>query len=111
VKEYTPILPGYEFAVSGVENIDITLDTPATAFGFWMQDAFAIGEINAPGTDSQFDFIFKSGNTIVAQFSEDPPIDEAFFFGVVLAQPFDKLEIRETVGTHENDFFGHIYLK
>ena len=111
VQPYTPVLDGYEFGVSGVENIDITFDTPVTAFGFWMQDGFVVGDISAPGTDSQFDFIFKSGNTIVAQFSEDPPIDQAFFFGVVLSLPFDKVEIRETVGTDENDFFGHIYLK
>ncbi len=40
----------------------------------------------------------------------NPPVDEAFFFGVVSLVPFDLVEIREIDPiNNENDFFGRIY--
>ncbi len=118
VKPYTDVLPGYEFGVSGAENINITFATPVTAFGMWMQDGFAVGDIGATGLDSQFTFTFKVGASEIVTLTEDPPIDQAFFLGVILGQAADRLEIRE-VGSglgisdqyNENDFFGHIYVK
>jgi hypothetical protein len=101
--------------VSGAENINVTFFTPVTAFGIWMQDGFAIGTVGScppfGPQDSQFTFTFKAGDTEIVTLTEDPPIDQAFFFGVVLSLPVDKVEFRETVGTDENDFFGLIYVK
>jgi len=123
VQQYTPVLPGYEFGVSGAENINIAFATPVTAFGIWMQDGFAIGTVGScppfGPQDSQFTFTFKAGSTVILTLTEDPPIDQAFFLGVMLGQAAYRLEIRE-VGSVvsdfgdkycENDFFGHIYLK
>jgi hypothetical protein len=111
ISDYTPVLPNLEFAISGVENCDLDFAMPITAFGMWMQDGFLIGDINAPGRDSQFTFTFYAGAFAVATFEVDPPIDVAFFVGAALDQPVDKLEIREVVPDHENDFFGVIYTK
>ena len=118
VQPYTPLLSGYEFGVSGAENINITFGTTVTAFGLWMQDGFAIGDIGAPGKDSRFTFTFYAGAVVVTSFEVDPPIDEAFFVGLELDQAVDRLEVREVGSTdglgdqyNENDFFGVIYTK
>jgi hypothetical protein len=111
-----PLLSGNEFAVSGAENIDIEFATPVHAFGLWMQDGFAVGNIGGPGVDSQFEFKFI-GDGVVVTLTEDPPIDEAFFLGVLVNSAIDRVEIRE-IGSvvidfgppfNENDFFGTIY--
>jgi hypothetical protein len=118
VKPYTDLLDGYEFGVSGAENINITFGTPVTAFGIWMQDGYAVGDIGAPGKDSRFTFTFYAGAVVVKSFEVDPPIDEAFFVGLALEQSVDRLEVREVGSTddlydqyNENDFFGVIYTK
>lgn len=117
VQPYTAILDGYEFGVSGAENIDITFDTPVSAFGLWMEDGYA-GQGCPDLQDSQFTFTFKAGGAEIMTLTEDPPIGQAFFLGVILGQSADRLEIRE-VGSGlgladaycENDFFGKIYTK
>jgi hypothetical protein len=111
------LLPGNEFGVSGAENIDIELATSVHAFGLWMQDGFAVGNIGGPGVDSQFEFSFIADGIVVVTLTEDPPIDAAFFLGVLVSPAIDKVEIREVGSTvtdfgppfNENDFFGTIY--
>jgi hypothetical protein len=76
IADFTPVLDGIEFGVSGAENIDIEFGTPIYAFGLWMQDGFEIGEVRAPGRDSEFDFTFKFGDNVVGTLVVDPPIDQ-----------------------------------
>ncbi len=110
IDDLTPILPGNEFGISGHENVDITFATDVTAFGLWMQDGLAVGEIRGTGEDSRFEFTFVANGTVLESIVVDPPVDEAFFFGVVSLVPFDRVEIREIDPiNNENDFFGRIY--
>ena len=119
IEDHTPLLEGNEFAVSGAENIDLSFSTNPTAFGIWLQDAFAVGDLGGcQGADSRFEFTFIRGATAIAGLTVDPPVDEAFFYGVLLGGTFDQVEIREDGSSIddlfdplcENDFFGSILL-
>jgi hypothetical protein len=110
INDFTPVLPDNEFGISGIENVDLTFDWELTAFGLWMQDGFEVGEIRADGVDSRFRFTIISGTTTIASVDVDPPIDVAFFLGIISGVPFDRVEIRELdPASNENDFFGRIY--
>jgi hypothetical protein len=85
-----------------------------------MQDGLAVGNISGcpGGRDSQFEFTFKSGSTVLGTVTEDPPVDQLFFLGAVFNQPVDRIEIRELgsvigdLGDQycENDFFGVMFV-
>jgi hypothetical protein len=117
VQDHTPIFDGNELATSGPENVDVFF-YPSVSVGLWMQDGFNVGNVEAdvgggfcPKQDSQFEFTFKNEatGTIVYTLTEDPPVDEAFFWGVILPEVAHKLEIREVGSACENDFISTIY--
>jgi hypothetical protein len=122
IGDETPILAGNEFLVSGAENVDIDLSPSVWAFGLRMQDGFAVGNVGTcppfPTFDSQFEFTFKSGGTVLGTLTEDPPVDQLFFLGAIFNQPVDRIEIRElgsVIGDLgdkycENDFFGVMFV-
>jgi hypothetical protein len=75
-----------------------------------MQDGYAVGNIGAAGVDSRFRFAFFAAGAELESFEIDPPIDEAYFFGVVGPESFDRIEVWELApADHENDFFGDMY--
>ena len=51
----------------------------------------------------------KNGATSLFSFTFNAPNDTAAFVGVAGATLFDRVEIRETVGTDDNEFYGRVY--
>lgn len=124
--DWISALPGYEIGVSnGAGNtsvpsayyndgIDLNFATPVYAAGFEFYQPSAPGVyLNgcnvAVCIDSQFQVELKLGGTSVGVFAWTPSKDQVDFWGVASAQAFDRMEIRETVGTDDNEFYGQIY--
>lgn len=123
VVDFSTLLPGKEIAISdgagdtgGVVNdgIDAQFAAPVYAAGFDFHEPTAPGVALdgcnvATCVDSQFEVRLFSGATHVATLPWLPPDDSASFFGVWSSVPFDRMLIRETVGTDDNEFYGHFY--
>jgi hypothetical protein len=124
--EWSTLLPGAEIAVSqGAGNtnvptqyyndgIDAIFSAPVFAAGFDFHQAttpnVAVDGCNTPVCfDSQFQVQLKNGATVVATFAWTPLKDQRDFWGVWADTPFNKLEIRETFGTDDNEFYGQFY--
>lgn len=98
-----------------MENLDIQLASPATEFGFdFHEPSSPTGWANACGgiacVDSTFMLSFFRGATPVDTFLFNAPDDVASFVGFSSPCPFDKVQIRETIGSAENEFFGTFYV-
>jgi len=59
--------------------------------------------------DSEFEVTLKLGGVVVDSFTFNAPDDIAAFVGVTSDEPFDKMEIRETTGNADNEYFGEFY--
>lgn len=107
--EFTPLLPGFELGISDVENLNADFDSPVFAAGFDFVDR-TTGDPDCPGFDSIFTVTLLNGSTTVGSFTFNAPNNIASFIGVQSSTPFSRLQIRETTGGCENDFFGQFYV-
>jgi hypothetical protein len=117
------LLAGVEMAsnTGTGEDFDVCLDTPATAFGFDIVEV-----MNKPAGVTDDEFKLLTGNAILKQstftitlfhgtrqvgdpFKFEPVDNVAAFWGVLSAQPFTRVEIRETEGSNDNELFGQFY--
>jgi len=116
INEYTDKIDGYEFAVNGPEHINIDFSFDINAFGITLYDKNS-DDGSCLASDSKFDIIIKYNDNIIDNVQIDPPIDEAFFLGIISLKSFNKIEFREigakideNYGDHcEDDFFGTIF--
>ncbi|MEM1186610.1 MAG: GC-type dockerin domain-anchored protein [Planctomycetota bacterium] len=108
--EWTPRLTGLELAVSGPENLRFDFAEPLTGFGIEFVEPELDDNVNAPFVDSTFRVDLYDGETLLDSAEITRPNDEAAFIGVTCPAPFDRVEIIETVGGTENEFFGRVYL-
>lgn len=108
--DWTTLLPGADLAITGPEDLDVDLSTPVTAFGFTFVEP-TIENIGKTFIDSTFTITFLLGNSIIDDFVWSPQNDIASFIGILSDIPFDKVQIRETVGGIENEFYGQFYIK
>jgi len=116
INEYTSKIDGYELAVNGPEHINISFSYDIKAFGITVYDKNS-DDGSCLASDSKFDLILKYNDNIVDNIQIDPPVDEAFFIGIVSLSNLNKIEFREigamideNYGDHcEDDFFGPIY--
>jgi hypothetical protein len=107
--DWSTRLPGNELVFS-FESFDYTVVTPVFALGFDIVEPQFDPNINAPFVDSTFTITLRLGATAVdGPFILTPPNDTVAFWGVASIAPFDRVEIRETVGTDDNEFFGQVY--
>ena len=127
--DWTSIIPGHDIAISGTENLDIVFAAPVFSFGIQFHEPTcnnrndgnncpigALGQVE-PGTnlpsgselDSTFSVTLKNGATTVGTFSFNAPDDVFAFVGVHSDMSFNKVEIRETTGTNDNEYFGEIF--
>lgn len=114
--DWTLRLAGADIAISGVENLNaaVSLGGPVYSMGFDFVNPVLDPNVGAPATDSIFTVTLKDGATLVTSFSFGTPSalwpgDAATFVGFWGGALFDRMEIRETVGTHDNEFFGQFY--
>ncbi|MEM9365208.1 MAG: hypothetical protein AAGD07_04365 [Planctomycetota bacterium] len=109
--DWTTRLPGNDLALIGPESLDIDFVTDIFSFGFDFVEPEFDTNIGNPGdfVDSTFTISLLDGSNLVDEVVFSPPNDTATFFGIGSVTPFDSVQIRETVGGAENEFFGHLF--
>lgn len=107
-QNWTALLPGNEIAIDGVEDLNANFATPIYSGGFDFVDR-TIGDAGCPGLDSTFKVTLYNGGTAVDEFTFNASNDVMSFVGIHSSAPFTRLDIRETPGGCENDFFGQFY--
>lgn len=107
--DWVPQIPGNDIAINGDESFDVKTAGPVTAIGFDFVEPSDPAACAAPCVESTFTLTLKSGATTVGSFTFSPKNDALLFVGVSSTTPFDKLEVRETVGGIDDEFFGQVY--
>jgi hypothetical protein len=114
VLDWSARLDYEELAISALEHMDVDIDLgyEVFSFGFEFVEPENDPGINAPFVDSTFTVSLLSGATNVDSFMFNVPNDQVAFVGVwsYPDQGFDKVQIRETTGGIENEFFGEFYV-
>ncbi len=101
--------------VGGVINDGINAQFAAPVFsaGFAFHEPGSSTAVfdgcNTTCINSQWSLRLMSGATLVAAVPWTFPKDQATFVGVWSDTAFNRLEIRETVGTDDNEFYGQFY--
>ena len=99
--DWTPLLPGYDMAINDTEDMDVSF-APAFSLGFDFADPTV-------GGDSTFTVTLFRETVQVGQFVFRAAPEVAAFVGVWSDTAFDRVQIRETSGGIEDQFFGHFY--
>lgn len=114
--EWSSLLPGNELAINSVENLNVLFNSPVYSAGFDFIEPTANSSNHPyannayyPYADSTFTVTLKNASNFVAQFDFNRPEEIATFVGIWSNQAFDRLEIRETTGGIEDDYFGSFY--
>ena len=117
--DWTTLLPGHEIAINHVENLDVVFDAPVFSAGFGFAEPGPQPPANGsspyannasyPFADSTFTVTLKAGASVVGAFSFNAPDETGSFVGVWSHLAFDRMDIRETVGGIEDDYFGEFY--
>ena len=104
-------LPGNELLMSGTESFNVAIaNGPVFSFGWdFVEPEFDPQISTEPFFDSTFTVTLLDGVTPVGSFPFNAPNDTAAFVGVCTDVAFDHVEIRETVGGVEDEFFGQFY--
>lgn len=101
--DWTSAIAGNTFAVSGPESFNLDLDDPTFAVGFDTVESTS----NASST---FQITLKNGGSVVDSFSYNTPSSvTVLFVGVTSDQAFNRVEILETVGNSQDEYFGQIF--
>ena len=111
---WSTVIPGNAFVISGVEDFDIDFATPVASFGFQVHEPTATGDPpdatnTTAAVDSAFTVSLFSAGSLVGAAGFAPANDTLAFFGVWSSTPFDRVEVDETVGTDDNEYFGTFY--
>lgn len=117
--DWSSLIPGSELALSSSEDLDVSIASAVFSFGFQFHEPSASRPAGTPVidtcnltsacTDSTFVVTLFSGAANVGGFSFNVLDDTLGFVGVWSDVAFDRVEIRETVGTNDNEFFGQFY--
>lgn len=111
----TSHLSGPDLAVSGVENLDASVAFSADrySFGFGLYEPMGDDSItgcNAPCVESTFTITLLNNMVAVGSpFVLMPANNTALFWGVHTDFAFDAVQIRETIGSNDNEIFGTFY--
>jgi hypothetical protein len=108
---FTTPLSGFSLAISGQENLDISFAMPVYSFGFDFYEPqmdTVAAAVSSP-VDSTFMVTLFNNSTVIDSLTFNAPNDVISFQGVSSISPFNRVEIRETIGTDDNEFFGMIY--
>jgi len=108
----TLIGESFDLAINGIESFNINSSAALFAIGFDVHEPSdpSPGFPNTCGgtcTDSTFRVTLLNGSTIVAVHDFSPPNDTLAFIGIWTRDPFNRIEVRETTGTGDNEFFGN----
>jgi len=114
--DWTTLLPGNEIAINSVENLDVSFKSLVYAAGFDFAEPGS-GSTSSPYAnnayypyaDSEFTVTLKNNGTFVSAFTFNAPDEVASFVGVWSDAAFNRMEIRETTGGIEDEYFGQFY--
>lgn len=107
--DWTTRLPGADLAINNNENLDVLLANAVTALGFDFVEPQFDPNINESFAESTFTVSAYMNAALVGSFQFNAPNDTAYFVGFLADAAFNKVLIRETVGSSENEFFGQFY--
>ena len=109
--DWSSRLVGNEIAISGTEDLDVTLAAPVGALGFDFVEPEFDPNANAPFVDSTFHVTLLNGVTSVGSFNFNAANDIAAFVGVRSTAAFNRVQIRELTALSggENEFYGEFY--
>ena len=108
--DWSTLLPGNDIAISGLENLNVTVDEMVYAIGYeFHEPSQAIGGVsNSTGTSAFIESTFQikvfQDDELLETVQYMPPNDIRAFFGVASDQPFNKISITEIVGGSENEY-------
>ena len=102
-------LPGNTLSIDGREDLNVAFAAPVGSFGFDFVEPQFDPLVNAPFEESTFTVVLRAGSNIVGSFAFNAPNDTAAFVGASNALAFDNVQIRETIGGFENEFYGQFY--
>ena len=98
-----PELEGAEIYISVNEDLNVEIiDGMMTAFGYHLSERCGVGCYNPDLDVSEFTVTLKADQVEVGSYRFTQQ-DRIMFIGLSSEQPFNRVEIRETVGTTEND--------
>jgi len=111
----TLISEAYDLAMNDKEEFNVDSPGPLFAFGFDFHEPSRSGPgivdtCNTTCEASEFSVTLRSGAALVDAFMFTRPKDALEFVGVWSTAPFDRIEIRETTGTNDNEFFGNFLI-
>lgn len=110
--QYGDLVPGNDLLLSGPESFDVTLSSSVFAFGFHLYEPTSNNPFNGCNTtcvDSTFVITLYSGSTAIGVFTVQPTDNQLEFIGFWSSTAFDRVTVRETVGTNDNEYFGGFY--
>lgn len=116
-REWSTQIPGVpDLAINGIESFNAQTAFDMFSFGFDFVEPSLTTPPNPrfPDTcntpvcvDSSFSVSLLDDGVVVDSFGFDRPDDSLAFVGVWSSIGFDRVEIREIVGTADNEFFGN----
>jgi hypothetical protein len=108
--DWSSRLTGQEITTTGRSNLDFQLNELVYAFGFDFVEPRFDSNRGDEFADSTFELTLWNGAEIVGTLTVARPNDTATFIGVQTLNPFDRVEIRETIGSTDREFFGNFYV-
>lgn len=112
--DWTALLAGNDIAINDTENLNISTATPVFALGFDFVEP-SLGGAGLGGcfvstcTDSTFSVTLKAGAATVGSFQFNVEDDIAGFVGVWSDLAFNGVEVRETSGGIDNEYYGRVF--
>lgn len=104
----------FDLAINDRESFDVAAAGPIFSFGFDFHEPSNSASVQdgcfAPCVDSTFTVTLRAGAALVDSFLFNRPEDVLAFVGVASTVAFDRIEIRETTGGIDDEFFGNFLI-
>lgn len=101
----------YDLAINDRENFNVTAPGPLFAFGFDFHEPTNPASVQdgcyTTCVDSTFTVTLRDGATLVDSFTFNGPDAVLAFVGVASSVAFNRIEIRETAGGIDDEYFGN----
>lgn len=110
-RDWTAEIDGVQWAINGVESFNLSFASATKAFGFDFIEVENGPFVNAAFVDSVFEITLCDGTDCFDSVTLDVANDIGFFVAVSSARAFDSVQVRETTGNIENEFFGEIFVQ
>lgn len=112
LNSFNTLMAGNEFALSGNENFNIDISGSVFSMGFDFVEPTSNfsggGGFNGSGSfiHSEFAVTLFSGAASIGSFNFMRPFNSLEFVGFWSTTAFDRIEVREIVGSNGNEFFN-----